>query len=68
MLYVPEHPLSSPLFLLLCSLGRIQTKRHLCWLASVPASQTTAAPTPPPALLTHSSRAAWALKINLQQG
>lgn len=39
-------PLPVPLFLLPCSLGRIQTKRHLCWLASLPDTQTTAAPPP----------------------
>lgn len=36
-------PLPPPLSLLPRSLGRIQTKRHLCWLASLPETQTTAA-------------------------
>lgn len=36
-------PLLSPVSLLPHSLGRIQTQRHLCWLASLPMTQTTAA-------------------------
>lgn len=72
MLYVPAPP-SSPL----CpppspfprSLGRIQTKRHLCWLANLPRDPDDCSPPPPPpfpppppAPLTDSGRAAWALK------